>query len=141
MHLLSADLPFRSSSWLIVSAWGSDHAVTGVVHRFEFPLELDMYRYTKESMEAAEAAAESAAAAEPPTVPELAPVVTVPEPDTSAPVDGQSANTPQNCSYELRGIVVHSGTANAGHYYSYAKVGGCASPKTPLQQACAHARE
>lgn len=131
--LLSAYPPFRSTSWLMRSTLGSDLAVTGSMHRFEFPLELDMYRYTKESMEAAEAAAESAAAAEPSTVPEPAPVPTAPEPNTAAPVDSQSANTPQNCSYELRGIVVHSGTANAGHYYSYAKVGGCASPRTLLQ--------
>ena len=26
--------------------------------------------------------------------------------------------------YELRGVVVHSGSAFAGHYYSYIKVGG-----------------
>ena len=36
--------------------------------------------------------------------------------------------------YQLKGVVVHSGTANVGHYYSYIKVG---SPlvHTPLQQA------
>lgn len=58
-----------------------------------------MYKYTKaaaDAREAAEAAGED------------------------GPLQASSAGT--ECAYELRGIVVHSGTANAGHYYSYIKV-------------------
>lgn len=74
-------------------------------NRFEFPLELNMYKYTKAAADAREAAE---AAAEGPG----------PCPAAEAAEGAASAD----CHYELRGIVVHSGTANAGHYYSYIKV-------------------
>ena len=61
-----------------------------------------MYKYTKAAADAREAA-EAAGEDESPTASEAA--------DASA-----------DCWYELRGIVVHSGTANVGHYYSYIKV-------------------
>ena len=102
-------------------------------------MELDMYRYTKEAMDekdaadaatagqpspqqsttaAAEAAAEAAEAAASTAAAAAAASIPVAEkPAAVAP-----PNTPDNCKYELRGIVVHSGTANAGHYYSYIKV-------------------
>ena len=37
------------------------------------------------------------------------------------------------CQYQLKGVVVHSGTAFAGHYYSYIKVW---SHKTFLEPIC-----
>ncbi|KAK9798582.1 hypothetical protein WJX73_003480 [Symbiochloris irregularis] len=82
--------------------------------RFEFPLELNMYKYTKaaaDAREAAEAAQndEAQGAAEDGT-------------SASAAAAAVEAAGTADCWYELRGIVVHSGTANAGHYYSYIKV-------------------
>lgn len=35
---------------------------------------------------------------------------------------GQEPGSPRAYWYNLKGIVVHSGTAFAGHYYSYIKV-------------------
>jgi len=34
----------------------------------------------------------------------------------------ETKEAPGHYRYELRGVVVHSGTAFAGHYYSYIKV-------------------
>ena len=82
-----------------------------------------MYRYTKEAMDAAEAAA-GAAPAEPPQPSRSEQGSQDP---AAACNSAQEPNTQENCAYELRGIVVHSGTANAGHYYSYAKVGPASS--------------
>ena len=63
---------------------------------------------------AVEVAAATVAAAEAAGVPvETPPLVSTAQP-----------NRPDSCVYDLRGIVVHSGTANAGHYYSYIKVSG-----------------
>ncbi len=52
--------------------------------------------------------------------------------DTMAPAAGDSVDgspvptvptaTKQNTLYELAGVVVHSGMANAGHYYSFIRV-------------------
>ncbi|KAK9820599.1 hypothetical protein WJX72_012157 [[Myrmecia] bisecta] len=70
--------------------------------RFDFPTELDMYKYTVEGL-AAEEAAEKAGG-------------------------GSRAASPTSqhgrawYQYELKGVVVHSGTAFVGHYYSYIKV-------------------
>ena len=63
-----------------------------VKDRFEFPTELDMRPFTREGMD--EAAASPADAA-----------------PTGAPDD--------KYAYTLMGVVVHSGSAFAGHYYSY----------------------
>ncbi|EFJ41722.1 hypothetical protein VOLCADRAFT_68008 [Volvox carteri f. nagariensis] len=61
--------------------------------RFEFPVVLDMFKYTADGLAALEA---------------------------TGGADG--ATRPRNCYlYELKGIVVHSGTAFAGHYYSFIK--------------------
>lgn len=66
--------------------------------RFEFPDSLDMYRYTAEGLEAQES---NAAQLTPPDITEIKPRLYY--------------------QYYLKGIVVHSGTAFAGHYYSYIK--------------------
>eukprot|EP00884_Botryococcus_braunii_P021288 jgi/Botrbrau1/7843/Bobra.9_2s0021.2 len=76
--------------------------------RFEFPESVNMYKYTVDGLaerEAAEAAARdnSANAAEPPTPPSA------------------SSSSDRAFWYNLKGIVVHSGTAFAGHYYSVIK--------------------
>jgi uncharacterized UBP type Zn finger protein len=39
-------------------------------------------------------------------------------PYTQAALSGEKKSD-DNCMYELTGIVVHSGIAEAGHYYSY----------------------
>ncbi|KAL3156421.1 hypothetical protein ABBQ38_000732 [Trebouxia sp. C0009 RCD-2024] len=74
--------------------------------RFEFPQQLNMYKYTVEGLAEAEqteplqAATASAA------------------PDTDVKPSTLSQG---QYEYELKGVVVHSGTAFAGHYYSYIK--------------------
>lgn len=68
-----------------------------VKDKFEFPLSLDMKPFTEEG-----AAAQAAAG------------------DDSAG-NGGDLRPDEYYQYELRGIVVHSGTAFAGHYYSYIK--------------------
>ena len=86
--------------------------------RFEFPLELDMWKYTVEGLAERDASAEAAAAS-------------AGRPDAPAPGEAGAARpgTPKagahglQYMYQLKGVVVHSGTANVGHYYSYIKVG------------------
>lgn len=74
-----------------------------VACRFEFPQELDMYKYTVRGLEEREASEAAGNSEEgPPSI-------------TSAP------SNPEQYRYHLKGIVVHSGTAFAGHYYSYIK--------------------
>jgi ubiquitin C-terminal hydrolase len=51
----------------------------------EFPLELDMYEFTKDHF------------------------------------DEENSEKSRECKYDLIGVLVHSGTADAGHYYSYIK--------------------
>ena len=75
--------------------------------RFQFPVDLNMYAYTKYGREDA-----------------------IPSPGTS-PSGGSSSDgestikearlTPEDCNYRLAGIVIHMGTANSGHYYSFIK--------------------
>ncbi len=76
--------------------------------RFEFPEEIDMYKYTVTGLEEREAR-EAAASGEA-------------EEEGGTPT---SAKNPEECKYFLKGIVVHSGTAFAGHYYSYIKARPC----------------
>ena len=70
----------------------------------------------------------------------------------AAPGDGPCPATPKagahgmQYMYQLKGVVVHSGTANVGHYYSYIKVGplllqesfsaGALSAAAPGEAAC-----
>ena len=74
-----------------------------VNERFEFPLVLDMFQFTIEGLAAAEAG------------------------DGSGEEDAAEVlrrHTMLGCVYELGGVVVHSGTANSGHYYSFIKERG-----------------
>lgn len=82
--------------------------------RFEFPQQLDMYKYTVEGL----AEAEQAEAEPPSQDPEAA------SPSPSPPQSPPKAK--QQYQYKLKGIVVHSGTAFAGHYYSFIKVAAAA---------------
>lgn len=81
--------------------------------RFEFPEEIDMYKYTVTGLEEREAN-EAAAAARNLENPDRPPSRLGTEQATSQRDTAQS-------KYYLKGIVVHSGTAFAGHYYSYIK--------------------
>ena len=76
--------------------------------RFEFPMELDMTPFTVEALER-DAAREARAAADE-RVDERVDDVSVSAAD-QAPLEPKR--------YRLVGVVVHSGTAFAGHYYSY----------------------
>jgi ubiquitin C-terminal hydrolase len=61
---------------------------------FQFPFELDMYPYTADGLEDAGGAGS-----------DLAP----------------GRNAKAKTKYELGGVLVHAGTANSGHYYSFVK--------------------
>ena len=92
------------------------------LHRFEFPQELDMYKYTVDGLAAREAADAVAAAA-------AASEAAAAGPSGAAEGAADAPGTPKlplpnarQYQYGLKGIVVHSGSAFAGHYYSYIKV-------------------
>jgi len=70
-----------------------------VKERFEFPVTLDMFRYTADGLEALEGS-----------------------PAQVAAMSEATGGRPRNYYiYELKGVVVHSGSAFAGHYYSFIK--------------------
>ena len=106
----------------------------GRAPRFEFPLELDVYKYTVEGLaeqEAAQAATTTPAAAgpDPASRPGAEPApeparISEDEGATAGPGPGLGSPAASRTTYvyQLKGIVVHSGTAFAGHYYSYIKV-------------------
>ncbi len=75
--------------------------------RFEFPVTLDMYRYTADGLAALEGSSSQLAA--------------LTETQRQADAAGTESKPRQSYLYELQGVVVHSGTAFAGHYYSYIK--------------------
>ena len=114
--------------------------------RFEFPQELDMYKYTVDGLaarEEADAAASSEAAASASTAPVgsgdaaaggnatsrdgkgasmSAPLTSAPATSAAEPTTPREPPNAKQYQYTLKGIVVHSGSAFAGHYYSYIKV-------------------
>ncbi len=65
-----------------------------------------MYKYTVEGLAEAEQADSSQPAA-----------------STSSDFNPAVPHSKDHYQYQLKGVVVHSGTAFAGHYYSYIKVG------------------
>ncbi|KAK9822778.1 hypothetical protein WJX74_007862 [Apatococcus lobatus] len=89
--------------------------------RFEFPTELDMYKYTVEGLEQAELAAESDSSM---------------HATSERHSHAQSAPDPAMYHYSLKGIVVHSGTAFAGHYYSFIQVRDDPKASSHTDAAC-----
>jgi Ubiquitin carboxyl-terminal hydrolase len=84
-----------------------------ISERFEFPAKLDMFKYTTHGHAAATRGAAAAAGA------------VVPENPTSVAATPTPGATPANYYvYELKGVVVHTGNAFAGHYYSFVKERG-----------------
>lgn len=90
--------------------------------QFEFPMELDMYPYTKEGQQEQRRRSSSA----------VAPHViddnnessshrsgSVSDSSTRGHNDGQRLSAPEYSQYTLSGTVVHMGTAHSGHYYSF----------------------
>ena len=82
--------------------------------KLEFPILLNMYKFTKLGREAAEEAREPNKEGKGGEVPveleqELGTIIDVGTVDTT------------DFDYELQGVLVHTGIAQGGHYYSYAK--------------------
>ena len=91
--------------------------------RFEFPLELDMWKYTVEGLAERDAAAADGAPAG------ASKADAAPSADGARPGTLKAGAHGMQYLYQLKGVVVHSGTANVGHYYSYIKVSNfCISP-------------
>ena len=77
---------------------------------YEFPFELDMFPYTTEGVESTASLAASATGA-----------------GGEADAATRQPDRPQ-IRYELRGVVIHSGTAQGGHYYSLIRDRGVVEP-------------
>jgi ubiquitin C-terminal hydrolase len=80
--------------------------------RFEFPVELDMYPYTKEGQQ--EKRKQPASSADDGTASHDVRLST-----SSDSADYGRTTAPEYSQYELMGTVVHLGTAHSGHYYSF----------------------
>jgi len=81
-------------------------------NRIAFPMRINMFRYTKEGIEAEELAREQ----------EGAELVREAGKDGKLEVKGGDTDIPMDISdyeYELHGVLVHSGIAQGGHYYSF----------------------
>jgi hypothetical protein len=89
--------------------------------RFEFPLELDVYKYTVDGLAERERAEAAAAGAGDAAGPSDMSMEAEPA-ETSGAAPPEMLHDAQQFQYSLKGIVVHSGSAFAGHYYSYIKV-------------------
>jgi hypothetical protein len=70
--------------------------------QFDFPFTLNMFPYTREGLDTGKKPKAADAKAS--------------DSKQSAPLNEES-----NCQYELTGVVVHTGVADGGHYYSYIK--------------------
>eukprot|EP00041_Stephanoeca_diplocostata_P038576 m.1528538 g.1528538 ORF g.1528538 m.1528538 type:complete len:1185 (-) comp25238_c1_seq6:1718-5272(-) len=86
---------------------------------FRFPRVLDMEPYTDTGLARREGRRTTGGTEQIPDVPDGAPAVSddaaTATPAASVPIEGGDTTT----EYTLTGVVVHSGIANAGHYYSY----------------------
>lgn len=79
--------------------------------RFEFPMELDMYPYTKAGQAEKRKRSRSSVSGTNDDAPDA--------PRSSGASDSMRTTAPEYSQYELVGTVVHMGTANSGHYYSF----------------------
>jgi ubiquitin carboxyl-terminal hydrolase 9/24 len=126
--------------------WENDRPVK-VNDLFTFPMELDMEPYTVEALAKRDLEEKLAAgnvgqsdnvtaSAEEETkisteTQELQPSSQENKVEEMETADNQPTLPPvQSSKYELSGVVVHQGTANAGHYYSYVKI------RDPASSAC-----
>jgi ubiquitin C-terminal hydrolase len=83
--------------------------------RFEFPIDLNIFSYTKQHRLSMDEDSGGATEKEP-----------------TGREDGPEGDTPvpaallceEDCAYTLAGVVVHAGTAHSGHYYSFIKERG-----------------
>ena len=102
-------------------------------NRLDFPLDINVLRYTKEGIESEERRVAKEAAEKESHTPEHSPGSS---PRNSAPNSPslRRANSirlehdidieepdPDDYEYELQGVVVHAGIAGGGHYYSFAR--------------------
>jgi hypothetical protein len=83
--------------------------------RCEFPIELDLYEFTVEGLAEQEAKAASSSAESPQSQDALPSSLGTKTADDST----KRGEKRQASLYRLSGIVIHLGTADAGHYYSY----------------------
>ena len=74
--------------------------------RFEFPIELNMFPYTKQGRSATTSTTKGQNG--------------VKEGDEDVEIEHEAEDQSAYC-YTLAGVVVHLGTAHSGHYYSYIK--------------------
>eukprot|EP00752_Nemacystus_decipiens_P004045 g3704.t1 len=100
---------------------------TKINDRLEFPLELNMHPYTKEGRAATAATEETAQRQEQATAGDAAGEDDVEDGDDDDVTEGKRSGGDEKeevkpeeyYHYHLAGVVVHMGTANSGHYYSY----------------------
>jgi hypothetical protein len=82
--------------------------------RFEFPLDLDLYPYSSEGLAWKEKVDEQRKSSASPEASASQDSPTFEEPPRS-----YSAQPKEYYEYQLVGVVVHVGTADSGHYYSF----------------------
>ena len=84
-------------------------------NRYEFPVDLNIFPFTKQHRMVSENDDDTLEDKEDSLY-------------TETSVEGRSHMLQENdCNYTLAGVVVHTGTANSGHYYSFIKERGCFS--------------
>ena len=99
-------------------------------NRMEFPLEINVLRYTKEGIDAAEISEQGKDQDDDTDTPaQSAPgSPRASNPNSPAPrklvdydIEDCKTPNPEDYLYELQGVVVHAGIAGGGHYYSFAR--------------------